>query len=966
MDRSLKAVLLGTFTLRFSTGLTGAMLNFYLASLVLQGNTDIDGKVVGLLAATFYIAELGLSPLFGILSDRIGHHRVLLYGPAFGVVAVILTALTSNVVVLGGTRLLEGASTAASVPSILGFIALATAGNEALRGKAAARFEGATLAGLGAGFIVAPTLFALMGPNAFLLNAAFYGGSLLIYRFGVEDPAGEREALAAPHTGLRRYVDLVRHSHVLLLAPTWIAINASIGLWFSQALFQLAKRNPLFPDQWLLQGFSANQITGGAIAVAIIAGAGIIWWGDRFDQFRRTTIILFGIIGGLGLVAAGLVVNHGAFQAGESLAHTALIGGASLLVAAGLFLLAGATPAAVGLLADVSEKFPGDRGAIMGLYSVFLGLGQIVGSLIGGVVADARHGTSPGTRSALDPRTQSRVSDAGAGPHVPVPLARGRHGAVVAPHHLATEAGLSVLRAGGHAVDAAIATTAVLATVVPKSCGIGGDAFWLIWDAGARRQFALNGSGRAPAGADAAALRARGLTTLPLRGPLSVTVPGAVRSWGDAHRRFGRLARDAVLAPAIELARGGFPAWDGFIDAVERSVPIVEDALGRGSAFAAHFRPFGRPWRPGEMVRFPALAATFERLAVEGFDAFYDGDLGEAQARFLAAAGGPHQAGDFGSHASNWADPIETTYRGVRVTSHPPNSSGIVALELLNILEAAGPPPDGAFGPDGSVADPGWIHRAIEAAKLAMADRDAYLTDPEFSEIPVARLLDKGYAGELAAQIPQDRASAPLPSSNPRGGGTVYLGVVDGEGNAVSLIESNYLGFGSGLIDPATGIHYQNRGSYFSLEPGHPNVLAPGKRTLHTLLPGMLFREPDRPWVVAGAMGGDAQPQVHAQLVSALVDGGLDIRAGVAAPRWFVEPKAHFAPPTVVRAEPRFAPGILEALAAMGHDVQRMAPFDSWLGLQHAIELVDGGPSRPGGSVAAATDPRSAGLPAVW
>ncbi|MBI2777225.1 MAG: MFS transporter [Chloroflexi bacterium] len=388
MDRSLWAVLTGTFTLRFSTGLTGAMLAFYLADLADAGQAGIDAKVVGVLAATFYLAELVLSPLFGIISDRLGHHKVMLYGPIFGAVAVVLTGLTTHVLVLGGTRILEGASTAASVPSILGYIALATAGNEVLRGKAAARFEGATLAGLGAGFIVAPKLFEVLGPNAFFLNALFYGGSLLIYRFWVTDPAGEREALTARHTNWRRYLELVSHSHVLLLAPTWIAVNASIGLWFSQSLFQFAKANPKFPDQWLLQGFSANQITFGAICIAIVFGVGIVWWGDRFDRFRRTTIILFGIMGGLALVAAGLVINHSAFEAGANPVDTGLVIVAGATLAGGLFVLAGATPAAVGLLADVSEKFPGDRGAIMGLYSVFLAIGQIGGSLIGGVAAD--------------------------------------------------------------------------------------------------------------------------------------------------------------------------------------------------------------------------------------------------------------------------------------------------------------------------------------------------------------------------------------------------------------------------------------------------------------------------------------------------------------------------------------------------------------------------------------------------
>lgn len=389
MDRSLRAVLFGTFTLRFSTGLTGAMLAFYLADLADAGTAGIDGKVVGALAALFYLAELVLSPLFGILADRVGHHRVMLYGPAFGGIAVIITAVTTNVPILGGTRILEGASTAASVPSILGFIALATAGNEGLRGRAAARFEGATLAGLGAGFIVAPLLFEAIGSNAFLLNAVFYLGSFLIYRLGVKDPKGEQEALRAEHTSVRQYLALVSHSHVLLLAPTWIAVNASIGLWFSQSLFQFAKSNPAFPDQWLLQGFSAVEITLGAIAIAIVFGSGIFWWGDRFNRFRRTTIILFGILGGLGLVAAGLIVNHAGFAAGGSFLIGAAVVGAAVVVVAGLFVLAGATPAAVGLLADVSERFPGDRGAIMGLYSVFLAIGQIGGSLIGGVVADA-------------------------------------------------------------------------------------------------------------------------------------------------------------------------------------------------------------------------------------------------------------------------------------------------------------------------------------------------------------------------------------------------------------------------------------------------------------------------------------------------------------------------------------------------------------------------------------------------
>jgi MFS family permease len=308
----------------------------------------------------------------------------MLYGPVFGGIAVVLTGLTTSLPILGATRLLEGASTAASVPSILGFIALATAGNEILRGKAAARFEGATLAGLGFGFIVAPKLFEAIGPTAFFLNAVVYGISFLIYWRGVKDPAGEVEAVASPHVGINRYVALIRSSHVLLLAPTWIAVNASIGLWFSQSLFQFSKANPDFPDQRLMAGYDANQITIAAIAIAIVFGAGLLYWGNRFKSMRRTTIIGYGLVGGGILVGAGLVVNHSA-------GLPVVIPLAAIVVAgAGLFVLAGATPAALGLLADISERFPADRGAIMGLYSVFLAIGQITGSLIGGFAADWR------------------------------------------------------------------------------------------------------------------------------------------------------------------------------------------------------------------------------------------------------------------------------------------------------------------------------------------------------------------------------------------------------------------------------------------------------------------------------------------------------------------------------------------------------------------------------------------------
>ena len=399
MDRSLWAVLAGTFTLRFSTGLTGALLGFYFGRLA-PPNGNFDAVKVGIMAATFYLAEMVLAPPFGLLSDRIGHHRVMQFVPAFGALAVVLTAAATSLeaatllflVVIAATRLLEGASTAASVPSILGYIALVTAGDESLRGKAAARFEGATLAGLGIGFIVAPTLYALTKDAAgrpvvaFVLNAAVYGLSFLIYRFGVSDPRGETELLRAEHPGWRRYGDLVRSSHVMLLAPTWIAINAAIGLWFSQSIYQFSRRDPAFPDQFLHQGFDTTQITLAAIVIAAIFGAGLIYWGNRFKAMRRTTIILYGVLGGALMVVAGLAVNRVAVNHDDLLLLLLAVGFAAVM-GFGLFVLAGATPAALGLLADVSEAFPADRGAIMGLYSVFLAIGQVTGSLIGGLAA---------------------------------------------------------------------------------------------------------------------------------------------------------------------------------------------------------------------------------------------------------------------------------------------------------------------------------------------------------------------------------------------------------------------------------------------------------------------------------------------------------------------------------------------------------------------------------------------------
>jgi MFS family permease len=394
VSRAVLAVIVGTFTLRLSTGLTGGMLVFYLDDL------GADSIVVGVFGALFYASELIGSPLFGILSDRVGHRRILLIGPAFGAIAVVMTALTTDFIVLGSTRILEGASTAASVPSILGFIAFATAGDELLRGKAVARFEAATLAGLMGGFVLAGVLWdgigplPALGPAAFLFNAALYGVSFMIYRLGVAkdaepEPAHRAARLRAEAAGerhespLQRYRRILTGSHVWLLAPTWIAINATLGLFTSQTLFQLIQKDPPaeFSNQLLMSGFEGPVVSAGLAAGGLLFFLGIFYWGNKFKNMRRTTIIFYGVLGGAALLAAAIAINH---SQGFPLALMAAL---AVIAIGGLFVLAGATPAAIGLLADVTESYPDDRGAIMGLYSVFLGIGQIIGALVGGTAA---------------------------------------------------------------------------------------------------------------------------------------------------------------------------------------------------------------------------------------------------------------------------------------------------------------------------------------------------------------------------------------------------------------------------------------------------------------------------------------------------------------------------------------------------------------------------------------------------
>ncbi len=530
---------------------------------------------------------------------------------------------------------------------------------------------------------------------------------------------------------------------------------------------------------------------------------------------------------------------------------------------------------------------------------------------------------------------------------------------MASPHHLATQAGMLVLRAGGSAVDAAIATNAALAVVAGHSCGLGGDAFWLIWDAEKNAAVTLNGSGRAGSGATIDALAHVGHTTMPERGPWSITVPGGVHSWGEAHRRFGRLDWRFLLTPAIELA-SGFPASVGWLDAIERSALVFGDA----GDWARVYRPDDRADAPGAIVRLPALEATLRTLSAEGPDSPYSGTIAAATAAYFEARGVPISAGDLAAHTSDWDAPLSIDYRDATALSHPPNSVGVVALQTLGLLQRLGTPRQTDF--DGwGWADADWIHFGLEASRLGLAERDAHVTDP--SHMPdgaVDAMLSDAHLDALAARVDRSRVMPLRPGTLPAGGGTIYIATADAEGNAVSLLESNYQGFGSGLVDPETGIAFHDRGAFFRLDPRHPNALAPGKRPTHTLAPGMLLRD-GLPWLVHGSMGGEIQPQVFAQFVSAMVDGGADVATAVAAPRWAAMMRTQHGPPELTELESRVHPGVPAALAAKGHAVVMRDSWSSSMGHAHAIEMVRE-PSGAVASFAAGSDPRSEGSAAAW
>jgi gamma-glutamyltranspeptidase/glutathione hydrolase len=499
---------------------------------------------------------------------------------------------------------------------------------------------------------------------------------------------------------------------------------------------------------------------------------------------------------------------------------------------------------------------------------------------------------------------------------------------VASPHHLASQVGLDVLASGGNALDAAIATNLTLGVVIPYLCGYGGDVFALVWKEGL---FGYNGSGRAPASATVDAVRtAAGSARMPMFGPLPVTVPGAVAGWFDMLERFGTRSFQSLAAPAVRYAR------DGFVVS-----PAAMQSIGRARerfAWSGSWQAVYGSAREGGVLRQPNLARTIERVADGGPDAFYRGPIAEAIADQVRSLGGLMDSQDLAGHRGDWISPLSTRYRDVEVFELPPNTQGVAALEALNIVQALGPlPPDG----------PDRQHSMIEAMKLSLADRDEHVSDPAAMRLPADRLASGAWAAERASSIDPSRAAEPVPI-RPAMGGTAYLCAADSDGMLVSLIQSNYMGFGSGVTVPGWGINLQNRGASFSLDPSHVNVVAPRKRTLHTLIPAMAFRE-GRPWMAFGAMGGDGQAQTHLQLLARIVDDGEDVQQAIHAPRWVISP-ADWS----VSAESRLDPVLLDELHQRGHRLSVTGEFDSLMGHAHAIQVT-------GAGFAAASDPRAEG-----
>ena len=519
---------------------------------------------------------------------------------------------------------------------------------------------------------------------------------------------------------------------------------------------------------------------------------------------------------------------------------------------------------------------------------------------------------------------------------------------------LAAVAGLDVLKAGGSAVDAAIAANACLAVMEPTACGLGGDLFAILWDPATARPHALDASGRAPLAATLQRVTPAADGTIPLHSPHAWTVPGCVEGWAALHERFGRLPLARVLAPAIEHAEAGFPLSPVIASDWERSARVFRDKPG----FAEVFLPDGLPPRDGDVFRNEALARTLRAVGDDPRDAFRR-VLGDAIVAFSKEHGGLFWREDFDQHASRWVEPIGTTYRGAEVWELPPPGQGLAALQLLNLLERF----DLAALGRGS-ADC-W-HVMIEAKKLAYADRARFYGDPDFARVPVEELLSKDYARRRADLIDPDVAAQsdapgdPLALSRRE---TTYLCTADESGMMVSLIQSNYTGFGSGYCVPVLGIGLQNRGALFSLDPKHPNALEPGKRPFHTIIPGFVTVA-GRPRMAFGLMGGDMQPQGHAQVLANLLDFGMNLQEAGDAPRFHhggsSEPTGtRMSGGGMLHLEEGVPEGLAEDLRRRGHRIEP-APRGTYGGYQ-AIAKDDAT-----GSYVGATESRKDGCALGW
>lgn len=527
------------------------------------------------------------------------------------------------------------------------------------------------------------------------------------------------------------------------------------------------------------------------------------------------------------------------------------------------------------------------------------------------------------------------------------PVTMAPRGLVTSPHALASEAGVEMLKAGGTAVDAAIAASAALSVLYPHMTSVGGDSFWLIHDAERGGVRYLGGGGRAAAGATIDAVRRRGLSEIPYRGvlPATLTVPGGVASWCEAHAAYGRLPFARLLAAAIGYAHEGFPVTARLARWIASTA--ADDVFNAEAR--AIFMPGGTLPHAGAKLVNADLARTLERIAGAGRDGFYGGETARALASCARAQGGFFDEADFRAQDAAWGDAISTTYRGVTVYETPAPTQGFTVLEMLNLLEPHEVARWDFLGPD-------HVHFLVQAKQIAYHDRDRHLADPEFAPVPIERLISRAHADERRKLMSPSRALAwdRVPSYGSLAGDTVFVAAVDAQGNAAALIQSLYGIFGSGVVAAGTGIVLQNRSAYFTLDPEHPNRLEPRKRPLHTLIASFAFRD-DRLWQVFGCMGADGQPQIHLQAYVATIDFGLDIQQAVEMPRWLSGRFSLGEPRDLLNIEARYPAATLAELERRGHVLNRWGAWNELAGHAHGITIDPNGLRRGG------CDPRSDG-----